>query len=500
MNLDVRIKTTAEGQGAQQTADGLKKAADNADLLKAKLAQAAQTNASYTAESDRVSKSAKQSAAAFKELLDARDQETKAVEESTRAEEKWTISKGQAIGALKKLKDAIPGLGYAIDLLKNPYAVAAAAIGTFIYAIQQQIAAQKELEDESNTLITKLGEAERTLGRQSESWDEVTKSAREYLQALQDLKEEQTGLDVQTKQAIKQIDAQAKVDSAQARAIAAEEESRIELAVEQGRLTPITARTRKRVVQSRLQGKLIDISQRATRAKAGAVDMAAMQREEQAVDVEAMLPGAMESAQQLDVRAANVRKLQTPLIEQGQKTVTDLQRQIEETRGKIAGLGAEIADAVANPTGGRFQGQRDFLKGALQTEQNRLMSLEQSLGSEQQLIERRQVEIKQSDVAASDARTRVQTLRSQSIAARRAAGRFAGEGVDFRLDFETTKKEEAAVRDLEAQKLRNQQMVDASQEVKNATKAAEQAVINALKEIGFSQRAIEAQAKAQGGR
>ena len=122
-DYEIKIKTTAVGDGAQKTAEGLTK----------------------------VTTAAKETAPAQAKLTEETD--------------KATISKGKLAVAVQKLSHEFPILGAVAGLIKHPIIGLAAAIAFLIRAIHKQIEAQNELAqsaaDEAASLTTLLNKLNR---------------------------------------------------------------------------------------------------------------------------------------------------------------------------------------------------------------------------------------------------------------------------------------------------------------------------------------------------
>jgi len=117
--VDLVIKTTAQGTGAQQAAEGL----------------------------DKVTASAKATVPATAKLIEETDQAT--------------ISKGKWAAAVNKLTHEIPVLGYAVAAIKNPIAIASLAIVGLVQAFR------------------KLGDEIQEVQRSNNAWDVVLNSVRD---------------------------------------------------------------------------------------------------------------------------------------------------------------------------------------------------------------------------------------------------------------------------------------------------------------------------------
>lgn len=109
-DYEVKIKTAAEGQGAQQAAAGLKQ---------------------VTAEAEKANTQLKEGAKAGGQLEEKQKDLSKSTDGLTDAKKRWA-------GALQQLKEHIPGLGVAINLLKNPLAGVAAAIAILIVLVDRK--------------------------------------------------------------------------------------------------------------------------------------------------------------------------------------------------------------------------------------------------------------------------------------------------------------------------------------------------------------------------
>lgn len=429
MNLDVRIKTTSEGQGAQQAADGLKKAADNADLLKAKLAQAAQTNASLTAESDKVTKSARQSAEVFKEFFKAQEEQAKATEKYNqtvqavaKSQDRWTISKRQAVDALRRLRDSIPGLGIVIDALRNPYAAAAAAIAGFILVVQRQIEKQNQLAKESADLGADLEALRLKLENQGAAFDDATGSAEQFRQALAGIKEEELGLDAQTRKEIKKIDIDARRERTIHEASFAQQEAELELAVERGEITPEEARARRRVLKAGLNENLTQIDQAALDQKAQVTANAAARKEEQARRNLEALPRAEAEAQAAAESLSRNRAVR-------ENNIVLAQAEQEKSKKEIATAEQQIANrsivGIENQIEKQFRLQR--LSQSQQNLEEARNSLRNAIASEQTQRDL----LKGDELNAEQLRQRVEVLRSGTLGSKRSAIQFREQSTGF---------------------------------------------------------------------
>jgi|GEM_PF-6735925 len=129
-DYDIRIKTTAEGQGAQQSAEGLRKVTAAAN-------EASPATKNLTAEVD-----------------------------------KATVSKGKWAAAIGKLTHDIPVLGFAVAAIKNPIAIASLAVLGFVQALQ------------------KLGDEIRLVQASNNAWDVVLNSVRDLGSFARESKEQ----------------------------------------------------------------------------------------------------------------------------------------------------------------------------------------------------------------------------------------------------------------------------------------------------------------------
>lgn len=502
MNLDVRIKTTAEGQGAQQTAEGLKKAADNADILKAKLAQAAQTNASLTAESEKVTKSAKQSAEVFKEFFKAQEDAAKAaakyektVQDVTKSQDKWTISKRQAVEALRRLRDAVPGLGYVIDALRNPYAAAAAAIAAFILVVQRQIEKQKQLAQESADLSADLEALRVSLGHQGDAFDGVAESAEQFRQALADIKDEQEGLDAQTRDETRRIDLTARREKRIHEAGFEQQEAELELAVEKGEITPEQARSRKRLLRAGLNANLAQIDQAALDQKAQVTANAAAKREQQARQSLEMLPGAEAEAQAAALRLQDSRKVR----EQNIKLARDEQEAIKK---QMATEEQRIASRSTQPTilleTDKFGEQ--IRKELLAESEQKLAQLQRELVTAVRFEQTQRDLLKGDESNVQKLQERVRGLRSGALGSKRSAAQFREQSTGFSTEVLAQNEEATATAAMTAATEQVERQRDEQRILAERQKLAQDEIIRTLRDMRIQVEQNTQQLKGMQGR
>lgn len=148
-DYEIKFKTTAEGQGAKQTADHVKE----------------------------VNKSVKE----LQPELDKSAQKTSFLDQS----------KSKLAKTLKELSHQIPGLGIAIKLLTNPYAAATAAIAAFIVHLQKQIRAQNEVAQKAAELNASLSPFVGTISTMRDRSREAAGTLQEMADALRKIAEEQ---------------------------------------------------------------------------------------------------------------------------------------------------------------------------------------------------------------------------------------------------------------------------------------------------------------------
>lgn len=497
MNLDVRIKTTAEGQGAQQAADGLKKAADNADLLKAKLAQAAQTNASLTAESDKVTKSAKQSAEAFKELFKAQEDQQNAVEKydqvvqsATKSQDKWSISKGQLVGALKKLKHEFPGLSYAIDLLKNPYAAAAAAIAGFIVVITKQIEKQRELERAALDMGRAMDSSRNAMDRAKGDYTGLEEAADSYLQKMREIADQEHGIDATASRQMRGIERQSEIDIRREQASLSAGERTIDAQVAQGKLTPAAGEAAKQRLRQQSGGRIEAIKSGADKRKFDVLQEATLQRAAQAAEAEAALPGATAEAQRLADRAAKAKAGAPGLQAAAEAELAKVNEEIAKAEVEAANRGI----------GQGLTGIIPFSQAQIELSQGKVVSLQRQKASIEARISGIQQQPGKAQRAADAAAARVRSLQDQSIAARRGAVGFEQKAQDARADIEQAGSLQSALAPLINQENAANAIIEALRVKEEADKARDKAIIEALRRMGFNATRAKAAVEAEGGR
>lgn len=497
MNLDVRIKTTAEGQGAQQAADGLKKAADNADLLKAKLAQAAQTNASLTAESDKVTKSARQSAEVFKELFKAQEEQEKAVEKYdqvvqsvTKSQDRWAISKREAIGALKKLRESIPGLGYVIDALRNPYAAITAIIATFVVQIAKQIEKQRELERAALDMGRALDTSRNAMDRAKGDFTGLEEAADSYLQKMREIADQEHGIDATASRQMRGIERQSEIDIRREQASLSAGERTIDAQVAQGKMTPAAGEAAKKRLREESAGRVEGIKSGADKRKFDVLQEATLQRAEQAAQAESALPSATAEAQRLADRAAKAKA-----------GAPGLQAAAEAELAKVNEEIAEAEEEAANRGTGRFMtGLIPFSNAEIEAAQGRVVSLQRQKANIESRIAGIQQQPGKAQRAADAAAARVRSLQDQSIAARRGVVGFEQKAQDARADIEQAGNLQAALAPLVNQENAANAIIEALRIKEEADKARDKAIIDALQRMGFNAKRAKAAVEAENGR
>lgn len=380
MNLDVRIKTTAEGQGAQQTAEGLKK----------------------------ITQEAAQATTATAEV-------TKATAGASKEQNRWTISKQQAAQALGQLKQSIPGLGTAINLLKNPYAAAAGAIAAFVLAIQNQIKAQEEALRAAQALGDSMDEGNAALSRRRRHFNDLEDAAASYEEQLRQLADEESGVDAQTKARLADVERGLKQERRAGASRLELEEAKIDGQVKAGKLSPergeIARKRLRRGEATRMEG----LEAGAQQARLGILREAFEEKEKRRVTAEEALPAAQAEAARLSAVAASKKGASEALIAATQAEIAKVEKQRARAEEVAADAGLGGPELVVDVQTGRLVSREEGITSAQAMSRARtaeLATLRQTLAEQQEapaLAERQ----------AAQAQARVEALRKESIGARR---------------------------------------------------------------------------------
>jgi hypothetical protein len=469
VNLDVRIKTTAEGQGVKDTAEGLKNIAKEANSAKAATEQVAK---------------------ATDQIADAAGKTAGATKDAAAAQTGWTISKKQGLDALKKLKDAVPGLGFVIDALKNPYTAITAAIAAFIVEITKQIEKQNELARASLELGQQIDNARGAMDRQKGNYEDLTSAADDYRKKLQQLADEQRGVDATTSQKLAELDRAAKAAESIDKQNLSASEAEIDAQVAGNRMTPQAAASAKRKLKAEYDQRQAERERNTSQSRFAILQEASFQKIEQAAAAEAQIPAAEEEARRLQL-AAQKAKAAMP----GQRAAAEAQLKEIETQ-----LLKEEAKAASMAEGRGVTGIIPFSEQAVSAQQKVVVGLQSERTQIQNQLANMDLAQVQRESDAKAAVDAVRALQEQSLAGRRAAGTYGQRAVTVRSEQEAT---DAAAKDLESAKAREEtarQLVDAQNQANADQKERDKALVNALKQAGVNARNTKAQVEAQAGR
>lgn len=198
----IKVVTSSDVSGITKTTDAI-----------GKLTAATKENA----------KSAKESASVFNDLLKSRanssDQAayvsglTKEAKEQRGVNEtvKETVGiKGKWSAALKQLKNDIPGLGIALNALKNPFTAVIAIIATMLNWLQQVNEEIKEFQD-----IVGKGKIAEQFNNIATALAASTTRAKEFKRALKEITDRPESVQEQTQRMLAQADLNLKVQEAQ---------------------------------------------------------------------------------------------------------------------------------------------------------------------------------------------------------------------------------------------------------------------------------------------
>lgn len=526
----IRVTTEADGSGAKETAKGLKEVSDSAEIVKAKLKQAAQTNASYTAESDKVTKSAKESASVFKELFTEQEKQQeslakqKKLQEELAAEQKkqqeaqalaalaaqnaaaatdrWAISKTQAIAALKKLKHEIPGLSYAIDLLKNPYAAAAAAIATFIIAIQKQINKQNELATSSQALGDAIDKARERMSRQKGSYDDLTNSAEDYRQKLRQLTDESMGLDASVTDKLAELGRNSAMASRVDQRNLAASETDIDLKVERKQITPTQGEAAKRKLRAEYEQRQTKREQDLIASRATILGQASEAKRQAALAAEQEIPKAeAEAKRAADVAAKNKAALpgaRASLEEQ----VKRKDKQIQEAELKAAKMavgsgwpGAPGADPSRVLIDRVFNSDEDITK-----QQDRVRYLQNQRRIYQTRLEELDSRQQRLDTEAKTKAENVRSLQDVSVSARRSSLSYSTQAQTTGEELRSSRIESNQINVAAAREERSKQEIDEIRRTEALEDARHKALMEWIKGSGKRAASIKGQLEAEAGR
>ncbi len=140
-DYQIKIVTTAQGDGAQKTAQQLKELSKSA-AESAKVFEQARIRGNVTKDQ-----------AEYLSGLTKEAQATADLTEKTKGLEKIKVNLGKA---LKNLSHEIPLVGQAVAFLKNPYTAAIAVIAGFVVTLSKAITKQKEAAEASAALSAAL--------------------------------------------------------------------------------------------------------------------------------------------------------------------------------------------------------------------------------------------------------------------------------------------------------------------------------------------------------
>jgi hypothetical protein len=444
VNYDIRIKTTAEGQGAQQTADSLKQVTQAANQAKAATAEVA-----------------------------------KATDGADKQQSKWTISKQQAAQALGQLKQSIPGLGTAINLLKNPYAAAAGAIATFVLAIKKQIAAQEEAIIASQQLGAAMDTGNAALSRRKRTFNDLEDAAASYEEQLRQLAEEESGIDAQTKAKLADVERGLKQERRAGAARLEVEEAKIDAAVQAGKLSPERAEIARARLRRGEAARIEGLEAGAQEARLGILRGAFETKEKQRVAAETALPAAEAEAGRLAGVAARKKGASEALIAATQAEIAKTEEQRARAERVAADIGLGGPQLVVDVQTGRLVSREEGIASAQAMERakaSELVTLRRTLAEQQEApgtAERQ----------AAQAQARVQELRKQSIGARRGMLGYLEQGETIAADIQAESTANATIaRQAEELRILRERM-ELEKEQARLRLEAEKSVNKALKDI-----------------
>lgn len=398
MNLDVRIKTTAEGQGAQQTADGLKKITQEANQAKT-----------------------------------ATEEVSKATAGASKEQSRWTISKQQAAQALGQLKESIPGLGTAINLLKNPYASAAGAIAAFVVAIRNQIEAQEEALKAAQALGDAMDTGNAALSRRKRHFNDLEDAAASYEEQLRQLADEENGVDAQTKARLADVERGLKQERRAGASRLELEEAKIDAQVKSGKLSPERGEIARQRLRRGEAARMEGLEAGAQEARLGILRGAFEEKEKRRVEAEAALPAAEAEAARLSRVAASKKGASESLIAATQAEIAKVEKERARAEFVAADAGLPGPALVVDVQTGKLVPREEGISSAQamsRAKTDELASLRQTLAQQQEapaLAERQ----------AAQAQARVEALRKESIGARRGMLGLVQQGEAISADVQS---------------------------------------------------------------
>lgn len=463
MNLDVRIKTTAEGQGAQQTADGLKKVTQEANQAKAATTDVAK---------------------ATETLSSAGEGYKKTIEGVVKEQDKWNISKNQAIGALKKLKDAIPGLGFAIDALKNPYTAITAGIAAFVLHVTRQIEKQRELERASLDMGMAIDTARAAMNRAKGDYTGLEEAADAYLQKMREIADQEHGIDATTSKQLRAIDRQTDIETRTEQARLAAGERQVDASVASGKLTPAAGEVAKRRLREASAGRMEGIKSGSDKRKFDVMQEATLQRMEQAAAAEAALPDAETEAKRLLDEAAKA-KAGAPGLKVG------MEAELATVKRDLAEAEIIAAQRANQPFISRTQ--VELSQDRVKSLQARKVEIEGKIAAVDETVSARAT-------SANQAQARVKMLQAQSASARSSAVGYELKGQEAQADMAQAGALKNALAPFIQQESAANAIIEALKLKEEADKARDKAIIDALRGMGLNARATKAAVEAENGR
>lgn len=469
MNYDIRIKTTAEGQGLQDTAQGFK---------------------SIAKEANSAADASKQVVKGTEELSGAANNSTTATSNAEKAQGKWTVSKREALGALKKLKEAVPGLSYVIDALKNPYTAITAAIGYFILAVVKQIEKQKELERQSLELINKIDTVRNNLDNTRGSFEDLTEAVENYRTKLKQLADEQNGIDAELGNKLSEITNKFKLASKTDEAGVKARQAKIEADVTTGKIGREEGRAQIRQLDVGFQQREV-IRQRSEKTERFEATKEATQSAwQKAVEAETALPAAIEKAKKL----AAVKKkadVTTPfLIDELNKQIAEVEQEYSANESQMAKMGARANQYYFFP--------------ASETRLNTLRLRSNELQQQKAGLQRMLGEVQQRPGAADSqykaAVGEVRRLSDETVSGYSQAGKLekAAGGLRTEQTFESLLSKMTQSSNEEAERWKK--MEEAYVIGQERTKMQMDSMIRVMQKLGFSEQQSKRMIEAEGGR
>lgn len=463
----IRISTTADGQGAQQTAEGLKQ---------------------VTTEATKAGAAAKTVETATKGVENAAKSAAPAIQQTSRAVGEQTTRLTEWKKAASLVGQQIPGLGGAFQLLNGPIVAISAAIAGIIHLINKFVQEMEQAEESALNVAAGIDAANTAMGQMTGVTKEATEAAEEYQRALAALADEADAVDASLSSTVKDIDRSTRIAGRKDQASVRAQEAEIDAQVAQGKMTPAAAAAAKRGLRAGLDARNAQREEDALVAKQAATGRAAAEKADIALRAEEALPAAEAAARDARLRARR--------YEVGAGAMTGA---IDERR---KALQSKINDLEKRAAGPSFMDVL-MLKKDLLTPEMIHAQLTDARGELAGLDEQRfriGEQVSGRNAGATAAERTVARLRSTSLSARRSATATDSQAQDLGADLTAMRQERAAAAPYARREASAQEAIAAANAAREANEATTKAMIELLRKWGFNADQLRKQIEAEKGR